>query len=313
MSLSRNAAMGLLSVSLLAVLGATSPVRSIAGQTVSNAGDSTQAPTQEELRARGLELVANQHRNDETVDRYERIEQESDTTGGTNPRVLVEKKTRLVPNGAGTTKLLLEVNGRSVTPEEYQRELQNWLDVLQYMVNPNDDRMKSATAKYAKRKQARTDLVDAMLTAFTRKWVGREMIDGHDCDVIELTPDPNFHPRSIFEDALPHAKAKIWVDHQAVQLVRARAQITSDVWVGGGVLGKLYKGGVFEMDQAEAEPGVWLPARYQFDFSGRRFLFTFEEHQSIEASHYHYIGTAKDALAEAQSELAGGKPLAGDP
>lgn len=311
--MSRHAAIGFLSATLIAALGFQPAVRSTAAQTVPSSNDSTQAPTLEELQARGLELIANQHKNDDVLDRYERIERESDTTGGTNRRVLSDKKTRLVPNGAGTTKLLLEENGHSVTAEEYQRELQNWLDVLRFMVNPDDERMKSAVAKYAKKKQARSELVDTMLTAFIRKWVGRETIDGHDCDVIELTPDPNFHPRSILEDALPHAKAKIWVDHNEVQLIRARAQITSDVWVGGGVLGKLYKGGVFELDQAEVAPGVWLPVRYQFDFSGRRFLFTFEEHQSIDASHYRYIGTAKDALAEAQSELSTGKPLAGDP
>lgn len=310
----RNAAIGFLSATLLATLGLQPGLRSAPAQAASSNADSLAAPpTQQELQARGLELVANQHKNDDALDHFERIEHESDTTGGANPRVLIEKKTRLVPNGAGATKLLLEENGHLVTPEEYQRELQNWLDVLHFMVNPDDDRMKSATAKYVKRKQARKELVGALLTAFTRKWVGREMVDGHDCDVIELTPDPNFHPRSIFESALPHAKARIWVDHNAVQLVRARAQITSDVWVGGGVLGKLYKGGVFEMDQAEVAPGVWLPTRYQFDFSGRRFLFSFEEHQSIEASQYRYIGTVKDALAEAQTELSTGKPLPGDP
>lgn len=311
--MSRNAAFGLLSAALLTALGVTSALHPTAAQTSSMTSDSNQAPTPEELQARGLELVANQHKNDDALDRYERVERESETTGGANPRALSKKKTRLVPNGAGTTKLLLEENGRSVTPEEYQRELQNWLEVLQFMVNPDDDRMKSATSKYTKKRQMRTELVSSLLSAFTRKWAGREMLDGYDCDVIELTPNPNFHPRSILEDALPHAKAKIWVDHNAVQLVRARAQITSDVWVGGGVLGKLYKGGIFEMDQAEVAPGVWLPTRYQFDFSGRRFLFTFEEHQSIEVSHYHYIGTVKDALAEAQSELSGGKPLTGDP
>lgn len=311
--MSRNAAIGFLSAALLATMGVTSALRPAKAQAAPNATDLTQAPAPKELQARGLELIANQHKNDDALDRYERVEHESDTTGGANPRTLTEKRTRLVPNGAGTTKLLLEENGRSVTPEEYQRELQNWLNVLQFMVNPGDERMKSATAKYTKKRQARSELVDTMLTAFTRKWVGRETVDDHDCDVIELTPDPNFRPRSILEDALPHAKAKIWVDHNAVQLIRARAQITSDVWVGGGVLGKLYKGGIFEMDQAEVAPGVWLPVRYQFDFSGRRFLFTFVEHQSIEASRYHYIGTARDALAEAQSELSSGKPLTGDP
>lgn len=288
------------------------PTAACPAQTAPGASNSG-APSDAEMQARGKALIANQHKNDAALDQYERIERQVDTTGGANRRTIDEKKIRFVPNGAGMTKLLLEQNGSTVTPQEYEAELQNWLSVLQFMVNPNDDRMKSATAKYLKKKQTRSQLVDDMLVAFKPKWVGRETVDGHDCDVIELTPDPDFHPHSILEDALPHAKAKIWVDHEADQLVRARAEITSDVWVGGGILGKLYKGGVFSMEQAEVAPGIWLPTRYQFDFSGRKFLFSFEEHQSIESSHYHYIGTAKDALAEAQSELASGKPLAGDP
>lgn len=283
------------------------------GVPADKSADTFQAPTDAELRARGAKLLANQHKNDDALDQYERVEHEIDTTGGANPRPLVDKKTKLEPNGAGTTKLLLEEGGRQVTPDEYRRELQTWLGVLQFMVNPNDPRMKSATAKFLRVRQTRGQLVDAMLTAFTRKWLGREIRGGHDCDVIQLTPDPNFHPHSIGEDALTHATAKIWVDHDEDQLVRAEAQITRDVWFGGGFLGKLYKGGKFVMEQTEVSPGVWLPSHYQFDYSGREFLFSLEKHESIEATNYRYIGTAKDALAVAQGELASGKPLAGDP
>jgi hypothetical protein len=273
----------------------------------------SQAPSDAELRQRGAQLVINQHKNDDALDRYERVEHEVDSSGGANSRVLIDKRTRLGPNGAGTTKILLAQDGHSVSPEEYRRELQNWISVLQFMTNPSDARMKSAAAKYGKKEQARTQLVDAMLTAFTRKWAGREMRDGRDCDVIQLTPDPNFHPHSILEDALSHAYAKIWVDREEDQLVRAEAYINKDIWVGGGVLGKLYKGGTFSMDQAAVAPGVWLPTRYQFDFSGREFLFSVEKHEKIEVNHYRYIGSAKDALIVAQRELASGQPIAGDP
>jgi hypothetical protein len=299
--------------SCAAIVAFSVPAFSASAQTSVAASNAAQAPTEQELRQRGAKLIANQHKNDEVVDQYERIEHELDTTGGPNPRTLTDKKTLLAPNGAGTTKILLEDSGHAVTPDEYHRELQTWVSVLQFMANPNDERMKSATAKYNKRRQTRNELVESLLTAFTRKWVGRETRDGHDCDVILLTPDPNFRPHSVFEEALQHATAKIWVDRDAIQLIRAEAQITSDFSVGGGVLGKLYKGGVFVMEQTEVAPGVWLPSRYQFDFSGRKFLFSFEEHQSIDATHYRYLGSAKDALPIAQSELSSGKPLAGDP
>jgi hypothetical protein len=282
-------------------------------QSASLAAGAPQPLSDAEMRERGAKLVTNQHKNDQALDQYERIEHELDTTGGAHPRTVVDKKTRLVPNGAGTTKVLLEEGGRAVSPDEYRRELQTWVGVLQFMTNPNDDRMRSASAKYAKRQQDRSKSIDAMQNAFIPKWLGRETIDGHDCDVIKLQPNPDFHPHSMLEDALPHAVAKIWIDHDAIELVRIEAQITSDVWVGGGVLGKLYKGGTFVMQQAEVSPGIWLPERYQFDFSGREFLFTVERHESIQATHYRYIGTAKDALSVARAELASGKPAAGDP
>ena len=302
-----------LSVTLI-VLGPWVVLGPATAQTpLSSSQNSSQPPSAAELQDRGARLIVNQHKDDDALDQYERIEHELDRTGGANGRTIDDKKTRLVPNGAGTTKILLEENGRAVSPDEYRRELLSWINVLQFMSNPNDERMKSASAKYVKRRQDRGRLVDAMLTAFTRKWIGRQTVNGHDCDVIQLNPDPNFHPHSIFEGALQHANAKLWVDHNEIQLVRAEAQITSDIYVGGGVLGKLYKGGTFVLDQTEVSPGVWLPSSYQYNFSGRKFLFSFEEHQSIESTHYRYIGSTKEAMAVAQGELASGKPLAGDP
>lgn len=309
---SKNAFIGALCVAV-AMVAVSGPAQTNRALTTSASRGSVQPPDAAELKARGLELIANQHKNDAILDQYERIEHEVDMTGGTHPRTLDNKEIRLVPNGAGVTKLLVQEDGHAVSAEQYRAELQNWLNVLQFMVNPNDDRMKAATAKYLNKKQTRSHLVDSLLTAFKPKWSGRETMDGRDCDVIELMPDPDFHPRSILEDALPHARARIWVDHQADQLVRARAEITSDVSVGGGILGKLYKGGVFSLEQAQVAPDVWLPTRFQFDFSGRKFLFSFEEHESVESSHYRYIGSAKDALAQARSELAKAGPIAGDP
>ncbi len=107
--------------------------------------------------------------------------------------------------------------------------------------------------------------------------------------------------------------ATIWVDHASDQLVLGEARVTRDISVGGGILGKLYRGSLFSMEQAEVAPGVWLPMRYQYDFTGRKFLFPFEEHQIIEASHYRLIGPPKQALSIVQDELASGKSSVEDP
>ena len=272
-----------------------------------------QPPSDAEFRERTDKLIAHQHADDIAIEEFERIERHVDRTGGSNQRILEDKTFRVVPTGPGTLKILLQDNGKATDPTDYRKQLLAWRDLLQLALNPSDSRIKAAYAKTEKKKRDRAELVNAARDAFSLKWVGRENLNGHDCDLVLLDPNPAFHPRTTLQEALTHANAKIWVDHNALQILRAEAHIVRDVSFGGGILGKLYRGGVFFLEQAEVAPGVWLPARYQYDYTARKFLFTSEQHQFIEASHYRRLGPPKQALLVAQNELASGKPVPADP
>jgi hypothetical protein len=279
----------------------------------SNPPSPRQPPSPDEIRARVKNLIANQHKDDLAEKQYEWIEHRVNQTGGANPHTLDDKTIRLVPNGAGTTKLILAENGKPTDPAESRRQLQNLVEVLQMMLNPNDSRMKTASAKYQKRVRENAELVDSVSDAFIVTWQGQESRGGHDCDVIEANPNPDFHPHTIFQDALAHVSAKVWVDHTGDQIVHADAKILSDISFGGGFVGKLYRGGMVTLDQAEVAPGLWFTTREQYDFSGRKFLFPFEEHETVDFSQFRFVGPPKDALAMAQAELANSKPASGDP
>jgi len=268
------------------------------------------APSVAEIDARAKRLAANQHRDDEALKQYERIERHTDLTGGSNPQTIQDRTFRVVPTGTGTLKILLKENGTPTNPIDYRRQLQAWQDVLQLMLRPEDSRAKSAYEKYDRRNQQRAELIDTMIESFTPKWLGRETLNGRLCDVFQLDLKPDFHPHSMFQDALSHVSAKAWVDSDSDQLVRGEAHIMRDISFGGGILGKVYRGGVFSMEQAEVAPGIWEPTRYQYDFGGRKFFFSFDEHQVVEASRYHRVGPPKEALVLVQNELASPKPLA---
>jgi hypothetical protein len=273
----------------------------------------SQPPSEAELNLRADKLIANQHQNDYSLDQYERIERQVDQTKGMSPRIIEDRTFRIVPNGTGTMKILLSERGKPVEPSEYRRQLLLWQQTLEIVLRPGDSRGKAAYTKYEKRKKDRSDLIDGTKEGFTHRWVGRETVNGHLCDVLQLEPNPQYHPHTLLQEAMSHVTAKIWVDLDQNQLVRGEAHVIKDVSFGGGILGKLYRGGVFSLDQTEVAPGVWLPTRYQYDFTARKFLFTFEEHQFIEVSRYKRIGSAKEALAVVQSELASGKSFAADP
>jgi hypothetical protein len=274
-------------------------------------GGANGRPPDSELQTRTRKLLENQHRDDEALEEYERVERQSDRTSGANPRVLEDKLYRIVPTGTGTLKILLKEDGKDVDSGEYRRQLQAWRDVLELMLKPEDPRTKAAYAKAQKKKDDRRELVQATQEAFIQNWLPPETINGRVCDVIDLAPNPEFHPKNIYQDAMTHITGKIWVDRATVQLAKAEAHVTRDLSIGGGILGKLYRGGVFSFEQAEVTPGIWLPIRYQFDYSARKFLFMVEEHQLIEVSQYRHDGPPKQALVVAQNDLASGRLFGG--
>src|SRR5215469_8631644 len=298
-----------LALASLSVSGSSRPAESDFGASRAFADDpplNSQGPppSAQEIRARADLFVANQHQDDQALEQYERIEHHLDRTAGSNPRVLEDRVYRMVPTGAGLARILLREDGKPVDQATYHREMQNLKDMLQAMANPNDSRAKAAYSKRQKHESDRTEFVDAAKDAFRIQWLGTSMVRGHSCDVFELDPKPDFRPHGVFQEALAHVTARVWVDRASVQMVRGEARIMSDVSFGGGILGKLYRGGVVSMEQSEVAPGVWLPLHMQYDFAGRKFLFSFEQHQTIEVSHYRRIGPPKAALVLVENELA---------
>ncbi|HUA00834.1 MAG TPA: hypothetical protein VMB02_10930 [Candidatus Aquilonibacter sp.] len=286
---------------------ATSP------QAAGHVESQAQPPTPEEIHARTQRLIANQHKDDAALDEYERVERYQDFTLGAHPQTIEDKTFRIVPDGGGTVKILLKDKGTPTDPADYRRQLQLWEDILERILQPDNSRGKAAREKYEKRQHDRADFVDAAAQAYLVKWVGQEIRNSRRCDIFELTPNPAFQPHSMFQSALAHVTAKIWVDRDSGQMVRGEANVLSDISFGGGLLGKLYRGSFVSMEQAEVAPGIWLPARTEYQFSGRKFLFPFSEHQIIEASHYRHLGSPREALAIVQNELATGKPFSEDP
>jgi hypothetical protein len=265
------------------------------------------------MRARTEKLMANQHANDQALELYQRIERHVDRSDGASERITGDKTYRVVPTGAGTQKVLLRDDDQAVDSASYGREMRALAEVLRTMADPNNPKARAALAKRQKRERDRVEFVDAMKEAFLPKWLSADTKNGRECYVFELDPNPDFHPHSMFENALSHVTARIWVDQESNQLVWGEAHVMSDISLGGGILGKVYRGSRISMAQEEVAPGIWLPIHYQYDFTGRKFLFAFQEHQTIDLSHYHRVGPPKEALAIIEGQLASGKTFMEDP
>lgn len=285
-----------------------------AGQSVPNPAAAGNTLGEDEVRALTSRVIANQERNDEADAEYERVEERLTRAldEQKNFHTLDDKTFRVVPTGSGTLKLLLKDEGHPVDPDTYRTELLTWQKVLAVALDPNDPRVKASVAKSEKREKDRNELLEGVKLAYVPRWIGNEVYDGRTCDVIELDPDPQFTPHSLAQEVLTHARVKAWVDQESGQVAHLEADIIRDISFGA-FLGKVYRGGHFELDQIEVAPGVWLPQRYQYDYAGRKLVFGFETHDLTEISRYRRVGPPKEALEVVSGELKDTESPPGDP
>ncbi len=259
--------------------------------------------TAEQVHDLMVRTIANQHRDDLMLDSFERTERQ--TVHATSESLANgDRVFRVVPTGSGTLKLLLIANGTPVSATLYQRQLHDWESVLQVAVHPNDPRELAVVAKQRKRQQGRAWLVDSVLNAYQITWLARETRDGRTLEKLQLDPNPQYHSRDASAQLLTHARATVWIDAEAAQLASIDATIIRDVSFGGGVLGKIYRGGRFHMEQSPAATDIWEPSLYQYDISGRKFLFSFTMHEKTTSSHYVLFDGPESALVQAQNDLA---------
>lgn len=263
----------------------------------------------EEIRALMERARVHQHENDRALAEYERRERRYTWKHGAPPVVTEDKVFRVVPTGTGVLRLTVEAKGKPVTREQYQGELRELERALLLALRPTDPRQRQAIAKWEKRRRERRELVDALPQAFRFTWMGREERGGRSCVKLRLDPDPDFKPTTRNAEVFSHSRAVLWVDEAEAQLVRAEVEIIRDIGVFGGIFGKVYKGGKFVMEQVKVAEGVWLPARYEYDFDGRKFLFPFSLNEVTEVSRYRRIGPPQEALATVRREIQEGAAL----
>ena len=295
------------SITTLLAIGVLAALPAVAGPQSAVIQDAPLSPA--EVQSLAARIVANQHRDDQLLDQYERIEHTWTRKPGANPPVTQETLSRVLPTGTGIMRLPLAAPGKPANPTAYRDQLAYLAQVLAAAAHP-DKAEQQTLARYARRQQDRADMVSNVGNTFQFSWLGREMRDGRRVIKLQMDPNPNFHSLSPLAQVLQHVRAVVWVDESSIQVVHLEAQVTTDVWYGAGIIFKVYRGGTIIIDQAEIAPGVWEPTGYKYDIDGRKFLFSYGDHETIEFSQYRLVGPPAQELQAVRNEL---NTPAGDP
>lgn len=246
-------------------------------------------------------IIANQKKDEEALDLYERIEKLEIRKNPKSPDPISMKVSRVVPEGTGMDKIPLGPDGQPVDSAAYRADLERLEKALVLIVERHSQR--EALGKYAKKKKDRIELIDATRNAFLFTFVDREPRGDRTLVKYEMTPNPAFKPTSRFTSIFPKVHGFVWIDEDAAELARIEGDVTEDISIGL-FLAKIYKGSHFMQERYEVRPGLWLPSFSQYDFDGRKLFSGFSIHERTFYSNYRYIGPPKEALAAIRKELA---------
>jgi len=112
-------------------------------------------------------------------------------------------------------------------------------------------------------------IVALLPDAFLYEYAGEE----NGCYRLRFRPNPDYPPRSI-EARIFHAMSgELWVSIRYKRLVRLDGQLVENVDFGYGILGRLYKGGWFQLQRTRVSDTDWKTERLEVHMRGRAMLF----------------------------------------
>ncbi len=183
-------------------------------------------------------------------------------------------------NEGALTRLIAE-HGQPLTPE--QQRNQDW-SIEQFIRNPSQ--MKRQKEQQERDKQRLQKLLGLLAGGFLyqKNW------DEGGNVALSFRPNPKFQPPNRDAQVFHAIEGTMIVDGSAKRLKEFRGRLVHDVVFGWGILGRLHRGGVFEVRQNEVAAGHWELTLLDIHITGKALFFkTVGQQQREERSDFHEV------------------------
>jgi hypothetical protein len=247
-------------------------------------------------------IISNQEECERLLDQYERVVRTEIRKPGGDAHNIETKMWRAFPIGTGFYKIALPIDGQPPEPEFYRNELEKLEKYLTWL-NQDGPAQKEAYAKAERKKKERYDLLEATYQAFIFTRDGEEMRQGRRLIKYTIVPNPKYKPTSRNTTLFTRVRGTIWIDEETAQMAKIDGTVTEDISLAL-FLAKIYRGSHFMQERYEISPGIWEPTFEQYDFDGRKFLYSFSIHERTFYSSYKFVGKPKEAVSIIRGELS---------
>ena len=174
---------------------------------------------------------------------------------------------QMVETPDGIISRLVTINNEPLTPEQRQADDNR----INRLLDPA--KMREKVKQQREDEQHSQRLIRALPAAFNYAYAGTETTpQGHRVVKLDFSPNPSFVPLDRETQVCPGMKGQVWIDTHVMRLAKIDGTLFRDVDFGLGILGRLYKGGRFVVEQGDVGDGHWDTTRMQLKFDGRIVL-----------------------------------------
>lgn len=164
----------------------------------------------------------------------------------------------------GPVYRVLAINGNSLSSKD-KREEEERLERL--LANP--EQQHHLKRQYDEDEQRIGRILKLLPDAFLYDYLP----ENTDCYRLNFRPNPSFHPQGIEARIFHSMGGTIWISKSTKHLVRLKGSLIEDIEFGFGLLGKLNKGGWFDLERVQVSSTDWKTSRLEVRMTGKAIFF----------------------------------------
>jgi len=123
-----------------------------------------------------------------------------------------------------------------------------------------------------KREKEDENRAQIMVRALPNAFFYQEIRRDGDTLKLRFRPDPSYEPQSREESIYTGMAGELWLNIPQERLRKIDAHLFHDVDFGWGILGRLYKGGSFMVEQEQVDASHWDTTVLKLDLRGKALL-----------------------------------------
>jgi len=168
----------------------------------------------------------------------------------------------------GPLSRTIALNGRPLTSDQRAKEDAR----LQKFANDAEARRKKRQSD-KEESQREDSMVQTLPDAFVYTYAGTHRgPNGSELVHLQFKPNPRFDPPNHETQVYVGMQGDLFIDAKAMRIVKIDGTLFKDVNFGWGILGRLYTGGRFVIEQQDIGYGVWDEVGEILKFTGKILL-----------------------------------------